>query len=183
MTRRTTPSRGLTLALALVLSAFGGAKAQQYFYQVFGPDQFDLCRDSVSYYAIETSAELTRTTWTIVPGATATLVNPDTYSTGVSFFAPGNYVLIAVSTTVNNVTLIDSVYIDVIGLDIRPEVIGCYVKEPDDACYSVCAFSHTIVSLPNPGSNAEIIVTGADIMSTSARRRSISPGAPAVRDM
>src|SRR5690606_13320525 len=101
MTRRTTPSRGLTLALALVLSAFGGAKAQQYFYQVFGPDKFDLCRDSIAYYAIETSAQITSTEWTIIPGFGATLVNPDTYSTGISFYSPGNYVFYVYSATDN----------------------------------------------------------------------------------
>lgn len=152
----------ILLVIVLLLSGLQKGHAQgnpDYF--LAGPDKHNLCANSLAEYVIVSTFPVSRTQWTIAPGSTAWLINPDSLSTGVQFFAPGTYTLTATSITPNGTFLTDSMTIVVTGLAISPQVTGCYTISPVDSCYRVCAHARTVVSLPNPGTNAEIAVTGA----------------------
>ncbi len=154
------PIRGLYALSIGICLLFGSKSVSGQFYEIFGPELVNMCTDSFHFYAIETSAQITRTVWTILPDQTADLVASDEYSTEVVFYAPGFYTLIAFSTTVNQLLLTDTIYITVTGPTIQPQILGCYTYDAINRCYQVCAFSNTIISLP--GSNGQINVTGAE---------------------
>ncbi len=130
------------------------------FYEVFGPTDIDLCSSEFNIYSIETSAQLTRTTWTLVPDPGA-LIFGDVYSAQIQFLIPGTYILIASSTTVDGLILGDSITISVYGNQFFPEVLGCYEHaDSPGSCYKVCAFSET--SIFYPGGTLQYTVTGAE---------------------
>jgi gliding motility-associated-like protein len=144
----------------LAIFLFCSKPLHSQFYEIYGPNEVDMCADSLSFYGIETSEQISRTFWTIIPDATADLINPDLYNTQVQFYFPGIYTLIATSSTVNQQILTDTFYIAVSGLNVFPEVLGCYETNSSNGCYRVCAFSETIIQ--NPGGNVEFEVIGAE---------------------
>ena len=84
--------------------------AQDPFYEVFGPQDINLCEMATVHFAIESSAQLDRTVWEIIPGGTS-LINPQINSADITFFAPGTYLLVVTSLTVNQQTLSDSLFL------------------------------------------------------------------------
>jgi len=136
--------------------------AQNDFYQLYGPDVVEMCSDSFSYFGIETSAQLSRTIWTVQPSSTAAILTSDAYSAILQFFAPGTYQLISTSTTDNSEVLSDTVYIEVLGPLVSPSFAGCFEYDSLAGCYQVCAFTHTVVSLAGTGTQAQWTITGAD---------------------
>jgi hypothetical protein len=101
-----------TISLMLLFSWFcRPGYSQNDFYQIYGPQDITLCTQETNFYGIETSVQLLRTTWTIIPDANADVVASDLTSASVQFFAPGTYILIASSLTVNQDSLTDSLFI------------------------------------------------------------------------
>ncbi|MBK9105701.1 MAG: hypothetical protein IPL92_14315 [Saprospiraceae bacterium] len=60
--------------LLIAFLAWYSTPAYSQFYEIFGPQDITLCTQETNFYAIETSAQLVRTTWTIVPNASAAIV-------------------------------------------------------------------------------------------------------------
>jgi len=146
--------------LLLVLFTWFSRPAFGQFYEVYGPPEVNLCSAELNIYTIETSAQLDRTIWTLVPDPGGIILG-DVYSAQIQFFTPGTYILVASSTTVDGLILSDSVFIYVNGSQISPEILGCYeLPDSSSSCYKVCAFSET--SLFYPGGILQYIVTGAE---------------------
>ncbi len=76
----------LTLICGIGLSTT--VAAQDPFYEVFGPQDINLCETATVHFAIESSVQLDRTVWEIIPGGTS-LINPQINSADITFFAPG----------------------------------------------------------------------------------------------
>jgi len=148
-----------SLIFILLCTSFASTGFSQ-FYQVFGPQDVDLCSGEISHYGIETSAQLTRTTWTLIPDGGATIFG-DVYFADIQFFIPGTYILVTSSTSVDGLILSDSLTLFVYGNPYVPEVLGCYVQaDSGGGCYQVCAFSQTTVLYP--GGIQQYTVTGAE---------------------
>ena len=139
--------------------------AQDPFYEVFGPQDINLCEMATVHFAIESSAQLDRTVWEIIPGGTS-LINPQINSADITFFAPGTYLLVVTSLTVNQQTLSDSLFLYVYGGNLFPEVLGCYEVDSTSACYKVCAYSHTTIQVN--GGFVTWQVTGAESYTISS---------------
>ncbi|MFZ1676857.1 MAG: hypothetical protein WAT91_06270, partial [Saprospiraceae bacterium] len=119
----------------------------QTFYKIYGPQDIVGCSFSPEFYTIETTAQISQTNWTILPPASA-VVSGSLYSAVVQFFSPGVYTLIAQSLTVNGTNdLRDTIMIYVDGFLGQPSVDGCFVRNPGNSCYQVCAGSITTISL------------------------------------
>ena len=166
----------LTLICGIGLST--PVTAQNVFYEVFGPQDINLCESATVHFAIESSVQLDRTVWNIIPGGTS-LINPQLNSADITFFAPGTYLLVVSSLTVNQETLTDSLYLYVFGGTLFPEVIGCYTIDSTKSCYNVCAYSHTTIQVN--GGFVSWQVTGAESYTiTSSSQIDIiwGPGGP-----
>lgn len=146
--------------LLIAFLAWYSTPAYSQFYEIFGPQDISLCSQEYYTYGIETSAQLVRTTWEIIPTSGALIISSDLTSAVVQYYAPGTYILIASSLTVNQDSLTDSLMIYVNGITAPPEVLGCFEASDSTDCRRVCAFSQTTIIFP-AGSNATWQVTGA----------------------
>ncbi|MBL0009557.1 MAG: hypothetical protein IPP25_20925 [Saprospiraceae bacterium] len=143
-----------SLIFILLCTSFASTGFSQ-FYQVFGPQDVDLCSGEISHYGIETSAQLTRTTWTLIPDGGATIFG-DVYFADIQFFIPGTYILVTSSTSVDGLILSDSLTLFVYGNPYVPEVLGCYVQaDSGGGCYQVCAFHRLQYYIPEVSSSIQ----------------------------
>lgn len=148
-----------TLYLILLLTCCAKPAFGQ-FYEIFGREDVDICSTQPFIYNIETSEQIMSTTWTISPAGGAIIIFQDVNSATVLYNAPGTYLLIGSSLSVNGVILTDSVFIYAFGQITPPQVIGCYELDSTKGCYNVCAFSQTTILSPIFFDAVEVI--GAD---------------------
>lgn len=151
-------------ALCIAAIVFCTSPVFSQFYEIFGPQNVNLCESAGVQYFIETSEQIARTDWTITPPGTANVFGFSLTSAAVQFFAPGIYILVATSTTNNNQIFSDSITIFVYGALLTPEILGCYELSSDSItnCYRVCAFSQTVISFPGGSPTINFQVTGAE---------------------
>lgn len=145
--------------ISLFLALFTNAKAQ--FYQLFGQEEINLCEQSEVSLFIETSVDIQRTDWEIIPESSgAFFFSTELTSAGVYFTAPGTYLIIATSTNPNNQVFSDSIYINVFGIQGTVEVLTCGKIDSASGCYEVCAFSETIITSSGAGTFELIEISG-----------------------
>ena len=130
----------------------------QTFYQLSGPTVIDdLCRPHT--YSIESNTQLSQTTWTLIP-TNGAIIQGTTYSAEIQFAVPGFYFLLANSIGLNGQILTDSIGIEVYGQTTQPQVSGCYVLNPKNGCYQVCA--HSTTHIFEQSGNIQWLITGAE---------------------
>ena len=167
-----------TIYLILLLSLCS-KPAYSQFYEIFGREDVDICSTQPYIYNIETSEQIMSTTWTISPAGGAIIIFQDVNSATVLYNAPGTYLLIGSSLSVNGVILTDSVFIYAFGQITPPQVIGCYELDSTKGCYNVCAFSQTTILSPIFFDAVEVI--GADEYIVNSQNTSLitwGPGGP-----
>jgi gliding motility-associated-like protein len=150
----------VAILITLSLLVARSVSSQTDFYQIFGDEEPNLCSGEVSYYGLETSAQLVRTIWTLIPDQSGTFLSEDLTSAVIQFYAPGTYTLLATSLTANQDTLTDTLTIYAYGLLFQPSIFGCYQAAPGTNCNLVCAYSQTTVYFPG-SSFVDFEVTGA----------------------
>lgn len=155
------PQSMRTLICLCFFWGFSSFCQAQTFYKIYGPQDIVGCSFSPEFYTIETNEQISQTNWTILPPASA-VVSGSLYSAVVQFFSPGVYTLIAQSLTVNGTTdLRDSIMIYVDGFLGQPTVDGCFVRNPGNNCYQVCAGSVSTISLQQ-ANNIQWSVSGEE---------------------
>ena len=151
-----------TLYLILLLTCCVKPAIGQ-FYEIFGREDVNICETQPYIYNIETSEQIMSTTWTITPAGGALIIAQDANSATIQYNAPGTYILVGSSLSVNGVILTDSLFIYAFGTSTSPQVIGCYEFDSTKGCYNVCAFSQTTIqTIQSPVSFDAVEVIGAD---------------------
>lgn len=131
------------------------------YYQIYGPQFID--EPCLFYdYTIETSEEIIKTEWSLIP-SNGSWLGGYTYDITIQFPASGTYILIATSSLVGGTEVSDSLRVDVFGQISPIELIGCYVPDSVTGCYQVCALSTSTLYLPF---DAQWSISGAESFTT-----------------